>query len=268
MVDIKLLQADNWWIRVLEKPMPFDVQMLATAIGGAKSLYDLIDALLKRAKSATAHDLPPEVASSLLGEASKAQGASAKLSQMLTVPVRPFILRMGSSFRLPGDISKMEQAIRSTVWDWTYVFGYDRKKTPGETVDYIKRLYLDPEDPRKARPDSDTTCLYLFEEDLPREEFGLAVYIAGVALTSSSYAQVFDIQKDDLLPRVVIVVDKDIRAVTDPIVMNFILIKAIDYLFEVFSHQLNNTGVLFDKKPTDKERCLDHDLLAKLGVHD
>ncbi|MGA3264019.1 MAG: hypothetical protein ABSC47_08230 [Terracidiphilus sp.] len=75
----------------------------------------------------------------------------------------------------------------------------------------------------------------------------MAICIAGVALTSSSYAQVFDIQKEDLLPHVVIVIDNDVKAVTDPIVMNYILHKAIDHLFEVFSRRLNHTGFLFSR---------------------
>jgi hypothetical protein len=236
-------------------------------ITSAKDLFEVIkgiSGLIRKNDDA----FSPDLKKSLGGSSARIQEASAKLSQVVRHRAVPFILRMGTEFRLPPDITQMEEFVLAVnVWDWTYLFGRKAANVPVGTARYLRKLYCSPEEGHLLRADLKTTCLHLFEKALD-EELGTAIYIAGVALTSSAYEQVFDIPLEDLLPRVVIKVDVDGQplSITDPIAMSYMTQRAVEYVFKAFGEEsFQQVGFIFTEPPGPQERHLEGELKTLLG---
>lgn len=238
-----------------------------SAASGARNIYELIGGIFDRVRNEPGNNFTDSMKESLLGSRSGAIEASAKLAQLLNKTAVPFLLRIGLDFRLPPDLEKIEEIVlEKDVWDWTYVFGMSGDMTPVRTVNYLRQLYCDPEDNRLVRADARTTCLFLSEHQLPKEDFGESFYIAGVALTSSKFDHIYNIPIEDLLPNVVIRVDDSITAVSDVFAMNFMLQKTREFIFHTSANRDFLDGFLYDEPPKEERRRLSPKMLSALNI--
>jgi hypothetical protein len=207
-----------------------EIATIASAITGIKNLFDIVDKIYDAVSTPSGSVVSEELKNELLGNESLAREQSAQLLQMVGAKTYPFLLRMGKSFTLPPDLSKMEEAVKAyEVWDWTYC--YDCKNSSSSTIKHLRHLFCDPEDTSLLVKDACTTTLAFSESQMP-SEFGDTLYIAGIVIGNIGYDRIYNIPNNYLLPAVVVKTQSgSTYGFNNPVAMNYYLKIALDYLF-------------------------------------
>ena len=239
-----------------------NVTVIASAIGAAKSLLDVVDAIRNIALSHKPDDLPESLRNEILGNESKAREQNAKMIAMISANAYPFLLRLGSRFELPPDQIKADEAVLSyNIWDWTYCFDFGN--VTARTKEHLRYLFCDPSDPSLRRAHAASTAFALSEKEM-HPELGDTLYIAGVT-TFTRFDHVYNIGSGYLMPAVVIRnAGASTYGIDDSIAMNYYLKRALDFLY-ASARDFPRYGQFYVDQADDANRKLPPQVAAALS---